>query len=216
MLSCVSGYLIPEGAGTGARERDRFPVIALARLERVYELRTERVLLRRWRAEDELEMTRINREPEVARWLNRPVDEAAIGGFFGVICGHWAQHGFGPWALESLEGERRGAFLGFAGLAYVPPLLSAAGSAPELGWRLDPAVWGRGLATEASIAACDDAFGRLEQPEVISIIHPRNERSQRVAVKLGMRRDRQIDNPVLGIGVDVWRLCAGQAARGDR
>jgi RimJ/RimL family protein N-acetyltransferase len=182
----------------------------------VDELRTKRVLMRRWRAEDEPEMTRINREPEVARWLNRPVDEAAIAGFFGAICGHWEEHGFGPWALESLEVERPGAFLGFAGLAYVPPFLSAAGSAPELGWRLDPAVWGRGLATEASIAARDDAFGRLQQPEVISVIHPGNERSQRVAVKLGMRRERQIENPVLGIEVDVWHLRAGQTARGGR
>jgi RimJ/RimL family protein N-acetyltransferase len=174
------------------------------------------LLLRRWRAEDEREMARINREPEVARYLNRPVDEAAIADFFGVICGHWEKHGFGPWALESLEPERRGAFLGFAGLAFAPPFLSAAGSAPELGWRLDPAVWGRGLATEASIAARDDAFGRLERPEVISIIHPLNERSQRLAMRLGMRRERRIGNPVLGIEVDVWHLRAGHTTRGGR
>ena len=64
------------------------------------------MLLRRWRAEDEREMARINREPEVARYLNRPVDEAAIAGFYAVICAHWERHGFGPWALESLEPER--------------------------------------------------------------------------------------------------------------
>jgi len=182
----------------------------------VDELRTERVLLRRWRAEDEREMARINREPEVARYLNRPVDEGAIAGFYAVICAHWEQHGFGPWALESLEPERSGAFLGFAGLAFVPSFLSAAGSAPEVGWRLDPAVWGRGLATEASIAARDDALGRLEQPELISVIHPQNERSQRVAIKLRMRRERQIENPALGIPVDVWHLRADQAAAGSR
>jgi RimJ/RimL family protein N-acetyltransferase len=182
----------------------------------VFEFRTERVLLRRWRAEDEREMARINREPEVARYLNRPVDEAAIAAFYAVICGHWERHGFGPWALESLEPDRGGAFLGFAGLAFVPSFLSAAGSAPELGWRLDPAVWGRGLATEASIAARDDALGRLEQPELISVIHPQNERSQRVAVKLGMRRERQIENPALGIAVDVWHLRVDQTARGVR
>ncbi len=176
------------------------------------ELRTDRVLLRPWRPEDEPEMARINREPEVARYLNRPVDAAAIAGFYGVISDHWEKHGFGPWALESLEPDRRGAFLGFAGLAFVPPFLSAAGSAPELGWRLDPAVWGRGLATEASTAARDDALGRLEQPEIISIIHPGNHRSQRVAVKLGMRRWRQIENPVLRIEVDVWHLRADQVA----
>jgi RimJ/RimL family protein N-acetyltransferase len=167
-------------------------------------MRTRRLLLRRWRPADEAEMARINREPEVGRYLNRPVDEAAVAAFYGLMVGHWQSHGYGPWALESVEAGQEGDFLGFAGLAHVPPFLAAAGAAPELGWRLDPAHWGRGLATEAAVAARDDAFGRLALPEIISIIHPLNARSQRVARKLGMARERQIDNPVLGIQVDVW------------
>jgi RimJ/RimL family protein N-acetyltransferase len=151
-------------------------------------------------------MAEINRDPEVSRYLNRPADESAVAAFFGQIVGHWDQHGYGPWALESLEPGLEGCFLGFAGLAHVPPFLSHAGTAPELGWRLGHAVWGRGLATEAAIAARDDAFGRLTLPEFISIIHPENQRSQRVAIKLGMRRQRQIENPMIGIEVDVWHL----------
>jgi RimJ/RimL family protein N-acetyltransferase len=204
------------GRGSRPEKRNAFLGAGVGTVEGVDELRTERVLLRRWRAEDEREMARINREPEVARYLNRPVDEVVIAGFFAAICGHWQQHGFGPWAVESLEPERSGAFLGFVGLAFVPAFLSAAGSAPELGWRLDPSVWGRGLATEASMAARDDALGRLEQPELISVIHPQNQRSQRVAVKLGMRHERQIENPALGINVDVWHLRSDQAERGVR
>jgi RimJ/RimL family protein N-acetyltransferase len=170
----------------------------------VDELGTPRLLLRRWRAEDEPAMAQINRDPEVGRYLNRPVDEAAVAAFFGLMTGHWERHGFGPWALESREPGLVGRFVGFAGLAYVPPFLSAAGAAPELGWRLSQSAWGRGLATEAALAARDDAFGRLALPAVISIIHPKNERSRRVAVKLGMQLGRQIKNPVLGIEVDVW------------
>jgi len=174
----------------------------------VDELRTDRLLLRSWQPEDEADMARINRDPDVAHYLNRPVDAASVAAFYGLIVGHWETHGFGAWALESLEPGHPGRFIGFAGLAYVPPFLAAAGSAPELGWRLDPAYWGRGLATEAAIAARDDAFGRLALAELISIIHPLNERSQRVAAKLGMTRQRQIENPVLGIEVDVWQLAA--------
>jgi RimJ/RimL family protein N-acetyltransferase len=172
------------------------------------ELRTDRLLLRPWRPEDEPEMARINRHPEVGRYLNRPVDAAAVAGFYTLITGHWDSHGFGPWALESLEPASYGQFIGFAGLAFVPPFLADAGPAPELGWRLDPDHWGRGLATEAAVAARDDAFSRLALPEVISVIHPGNTRSQRVAAKLGMARDRQIHNPVLGIDVDIWHLPA--------
>jgi RimJ/RimL family protein N-acetyltransferase len=170
----------------------------------VDELRTGRLVLRRWRPEDEPAMAQINRDPEVERYLNRPVDDQAIGAFYSQIVGHWETHGYGPWALESREPDLEGHFLGFAGLAHVPPFLAAAGSAPELGWRLRRSVWGRGLATEAALAARDDAFDRLSLPEIISIIHPENERSQRIAVKLGMQRWRRIENPVLGIEVDVW------------
>jgi RimJ/RimL family protein N-acetyltransferase len=170
------------------------------------EFRTERLLLRHWQPEDEAEMIRINQHPEVGRYLNRPVDADSVAAFFGQVTGHWAAHGFGPWALESTEAGLADRLVGFAGLAYVPPFLAAAGPHPELGWRLDPAVWGRGLATEAARAARDDAFGRLGLPEVISIIHPGNVRSQRVAGKLGMTVGRQVVNPVLGIPVDVWHL----------
>lgn len=172
------------------------------------ELRTERLLLRRWQPQDEPEMARINRHPEVGLYLNRPVDDAAVAAFYALMTGHWDSHGFGPWALESLEPASRGQFLGFAGLAFPPPFLAAAGPSPELGWRLDPAHWGRGLATEAAAAARDHAFTQLALPEVISIIHPANTRSQRVAAKLGMTRIRQIDNPALGIKTDVWHLPA--------
>jgi RimJ/RimL family protein N-acetyltransferase len=172
------------------------------------ELRTERLLLRQWRPGDEAAMAQINRDPDVGRYLNRPVDEASVVAFFGLMLDHWQAHGYGPWALESLEDGLAGRFLGFAGLAHLPPFLSAAGPAPELGWRLGRAAWGRGLATEAACAARDDAFGRLALPEVVSIVHPQNERSHRVAIKLGMHRWRRIKNPVLGIEVDVWHLAA--------
>lgn len=172
--------------------------------EFVDELETRRLLLRRWRAEDEAAMAEINRDLEVARYLNRPVDEMAVAAFFGLMVEHWENHGFGPWAVESREPGLQGRFVGFAGLAHVPPFLSAAGTAPELGWRLARAAWGRGLATEAALVARDDAFGRLAVPEIVSIIHPDNERSQRVAAKLGMRLRQRIQNPVIGTEVDVW------------
>jgi len=66
-------------------------------------------------------------------------------------------------------------------------------------------TWGRGLATEAATAARDDAFQRLALAELISIIHPENTRSRRLAGKLGMSLERQIDNPVLDRKVDVWQ-----------
>ena len=67
---------------------------------------------------------------------------------------------------------------------------------------------GHGYATEAALAARDDAFTRLALPELISIIHPANVRSQRVAAKAGMTIERQVFNEFLDRDVDVWQMPA--------
>ncbi|MEA2153968.1 MAG: hypothetical protein QOE11_108 [Solirubrobacteraceae bacterium] len=167
----------------------------------VDELRTERLRLRRWRDGDVAPMTAINRDPEVTRYLNAPTDEAAVAIFCARAAEHWGTHGFGHWAVELLDGG----FIGFTGVAY-PSFLPQVTGRPELGWRLARAAWGRGLATEAAVAARDDALGRLGLAELISIIHPANARSQSVARKLGMSIEMHAPHPVLGLDVEIWRI----------
>jgi len=171
---------------------------------------TERLMLRRWRADDEEAMVAINGDPEVTRYLNRPVDAAAVRSFLSASSAHWARHGFGPWALEGRSAPLRGRLLGFAGVAF-PTFLPEIAHRPELGWRLARDVWGRGLATEAAAAALEDARRRVGLRELIAIIHPDNRRSQRVARKLGMSLERSVHNPVLARNVDLWSRTVGRA-----
>lgn len=175
------------------------------------EILTPRLLLRRPRAGDAAPMEAVNRDREVTRHLNRPMDDASIKAFWTQMRFHWQQHGFGAFAVESREPGLEGRFLGFVGVAY-PTYLDPVADRPELGWRLARESWGRGLATEAAFVARDHALDELELPELVSIIHPRNERSRRVAEKLGMRVERQLHNPVIGIDVDVWALDARRRA----
>ena len=60
----------------------------------------------------------------------------------------------------------------------------------EVGYVLAKPYWGQGLATEAARASRDYAFARLGVDRVISIIQPGNVASQRVAIKNGMRHER--------------------------
>jgi len=176
----------------------------------VTQLRTARLLLRPWHSADEAPMVAINRDPEVQRYLNRPVSEAALAAFHGQLVAHWERHGFGLFAIEARAGEDAGALLGFAGVAY-PTFLPDLAERPEIGWRLARRAWGRGLATEAALAVRDHAFGALGLPELISIIHPDNARSIRVAEKLGMTRERHLWHAQLRRFVDVWALAAPAA-----
>jgi RimJ/RimL family protein N-acetyltransferase len=56
----------------------------------------------------------------------------------------------------------------------------------EIGYRIDPAYWNQGIATEAARAVRDHAFNDLHLSRVISLIHPDNAPSRRVAEKNGM------------------------------
>jgi RimJ/RimL family protein N-acetyltransferase len=61
----------------------------------------------------------------------------------------------------------------------------------EIGYRMRPDYWNQGLTTEAALAVRDHAFRDLKLPRVISLIHPENIASQRVAEKIGMSLEKQ-------------------------
>jgi RimJ/RimL family protein N-acetyltransferase len=175
------------------------------------ELSTPRLRLRRWSAEDQESMAAINSDPAVTQFLNSRMDgdpdaiATATAAFLLRSQEHWDEHGFGHWAVESREGPLAGRLIGFVGVAY-PAYLPEVADRPELGWRLGSESRGRGYATEAATAARDDAFTRLGLPALISIIHPENERSRRVATKLGMSIQFQVLIEAHDVTVDVWGM----------
>ena len=61
----------------------------------------------------------------------------------------------------------------------------------EIGYRLHPSHWNRGLATEAAQAVRDHGFRDLHLPRLISLIHPENAPSRRVTEKNGMILEKE-------------------------
>jgi RimJ/RimL family protein N-acetyltransferase len=149
---------------------------------------TDRLLLRPWRPAEDLDaVAAMNADPAVMRWVapNRPLSRAESAELLDRFVRHWDEHGFGLWALVPRH-EADAGCIGFAGLA-IPSFLPAVLPAVEVGWRLGSAWWGRGLATEAARASIEFGFERLGLRSIVSIVDARNERSLRVAEKLGMR-----------------------------
>ncbi len=62
----------------------------------------------------------------------------------------------------------------------------------EVGYMIAKSHWGSGYATEAALAVRDYGFERLGFDRLISLIHPDNVPSQRVAMKNGMRHERDV------------------------
>jgi RimJ/RimL family protein N-acetyltransferase len=170
------------------------------------ELKTPRLRLRGWRAADLDAFAAINARPEVVRYLGRaPMTRAETAEQLERITVHWEEHGFGLWAAEE---RATGRLTGFVGLSH-PFFLPAVMPAVEVGWRLDPDVWGRGLATEGGAASLRYGFDVLGLERILSIIDPRNEASRRVAAKLGMTAERRERHPSDGRLVEVWASIPG-------
>jgi RimJ/RimL family protein N-acetyltransferase len=148
----------------------------------VSEIETSRLLLRQWKNEDLAPYTRICADPEVMRYLSGPMTPKQSEEQLSQFVGHWEERGFGLWAVEE---KSSGAFLGFVGLLYQEQWPEGRHKT-EVGWRLDRSFWGRGLATEGARASLRYGFEELTLARIISIIHPKNIASRRVAQKLGM------------------------------
>ena len=115
------------------------------------------------------------------------------------------REGWGFWAVEVVGGAP---FIGMGGLHRVDPYFPFA-PAVEIGWRLHPAYWGHGYATEAALAALDYGFaGGLE--EIVAFTAVGNVRSQAVMRRIGMERDlaADFDHPALAAGQPAAAPCA--------
>ena len=114
---------------------------------------------------------------------------------------HWDEHGYG---LLAAEHRATGELVGRAG----PQFHGAWPDDPELGWGVDPAWWGRGIATEMGAACLGWAFGGLGLRRLVSITVEENRASRRVMEKLGFALLTTLSGPDPGTALWVHRLDA--------
>lgn len=168
---------------------------------------TDRLVLRLWDWEDLAPLTAVFAKPEVWRF---PFDR----GFTAKETADFLERALvkqdagtpTPWAAE-LRAERR--LVGYVGLS-VPEFLPEVMPAVEVGWRLDPGFWGRGLATEGAAGALDHGFGVFGLDEIVSIYQPDNVASGRVMQRLGMTFDRDTVFPGRDVALRVYRITRAQ------
>jgi RimJ/RimL family protein N-acetyltransferase len=146
-------------------------------------LRTQRLLLRPRSLADTDACVRMDREPDVTRYVSGPwsdpiahrafVEQRTLGPY---------PDGLGYWTLGDVDQPDE--FLGW--VLLIP--LDAIGPEIEIGWRLRPAFWRRGYASEAASAILRYGFDRLGLDEVVAEIDVDNAASISVAERIGMRR----------------------------
>ena len=155
-------------------------------------IRTDRLLMRRWRESDREPFAALNGDPETMLYFpSTHRDRAESDAFVEVIEARFEHQGYGLWALEVTE---TGHFIGFTGLNPMPDDVPGAGGV-EIGWRLVKHAWHRGYATEAATAALDVAFRGVGLAEIWSMTSVLNEPSQAVMRRIGLTEVARFDHP---------------------
>ncbi|MEO6020451.1 MAG: GNAT family N-acetyltransferase [Knoellia sp.] len=165
-------------------------------------LRTDRLVLRRWRATDLDPFAALNADPHVMRYFPSTQTREESAALIERATGNFDSLGYGLWAVDRLsradrtDRDQAGEFIGFVGLAPMHPGSPGAGGV-EVGWRLAASAWGQGLATEAARASVADGIQRVGLDEIWSWTAVANTPSQAVMQRLGMREYARTLHPDL-------------------
>jgi ribosomal-protein-alanine N-acetyltransferase len=175
-------------------------------------IESDRLILRRITPDDLAFYTRIHGDPDVARYLGdgRPRTAEQSSAWLDLVLSSYAELGLGALAVvrksdgaligrcglndlaieaEPAEGSIRKAWFGRRAAPAGVELIYE----PELGYTFDPSAWGQGYASEAARRVFAYAKEVLRLPRVISLIHPENTKSQRVAGKFGVQKETPVE-----------------------
>ena len=143
-----------------------------------YFLRSERLKFRWWKENDLPLAQQLWGDDAVSVPLGGPFSPAQVAERLARQIAHRAEIGSQYWPMFLAD---NGDFVGCAGLKP----WRVKDRIPELGYHLVPAMWGRGLATEAVHAVSRYGFETLGLPELFAGHHPGNQASANVLLKAG-------------------------------
>ena len=109
---------------------------------------------------------------------------------------HYKTHGFTFFAVDELITNT---FIGFIGIintsfeAHFTPCV-------EIGWRLQKESWGKGYATEGAKCCLEYGFKELHFKEIYAITPLLNKKSEKVMLKIGMKKQGVFEHPKIEDG----------------
>lgn len=167
-------------------------------------LRTPRLLMRQWREEDLAVLIAMGEDPKVMAHYPATLTPAQSEAVWQRLFDGIAERGWGLWATERAD---TGELIGFVGITP-PRHPTPYDPCVEIGWRLLPAHWGQGFATEAAQAALGFGFEALGLGEILAWTTLCNQRSQAVMERLAMTRDATtFEHPAIPVGSHLREHC---------
>jgi RimJ/RimL family protein N-acetyltransferase len=207
-LEPVSSSARPSGRRLGRERENRHDVGPGRPVTRT--LTTERLTLRAWQVTDAPAAVNVYGHPEVARWLSPAMDRVHDLATMRMVLQQWIAEDArlaapaGRWAIERTRDHR---VIGGAVLLPLPP----GDEDLEIGWQLDPAVWGQGYADEAMFTLASWAF-RHDVGELFAVLRPENTQTAATVRQNGMHWVGETSK-YFGLDLQVFRLRAADLDR---
>ncbi len=149
-------------------------------------IETNRLILRELVDTDVQGIYELDSDPEVHEYLgNHPISslkEAAD--VISFIKKQYIENGIGRLAIIEKE---TGTFVGWGGFKLITTVVNRHQHYPDLGYRFIKQHWGKGYATESSLAAIEYGFEQLKLPAIYATAHVENIRSIKVLEKAGLK-----------------------------
>ena len=156
-------------------------------------IETDRLSLRLWTQADLPSLQALCSDPAVMEHFPSTLSQAETENLLRRLIAQFEQRGHTYFLAERKD---TGAFIGFIGLAY-QDYESPCTPNVDIGWRLMPAAWGKGFATEGAMACLDFGFQTLKLEKIVSVCTKTNIGSEKVMQRIGMTKGGAFEHPKL-------------------
>lgn len=170
---------------------------------KIQTLKTERLILRSWKKEDEEPFFQLNSDEKVMEYFPSVLTREESDQMIMRMQNKMEKRGWGLWAVSLIE---NGTFIGFIGLNDIDSSILP-DSPIEIGWRLASHAWGKGYAQEGAKTVLRFGFEVLNLERIVSITAVQNKKSRNVMEKIGLHHDpsQDFDHPKLPLGHSLRR-----------
>ena len=161
-------------------------------------IETKRLLIRKFEAKDFKQLYNLDSNPLVHKYLyNSPMESyVEAKEYIQSQLTQYEKHGVGRLAVL----DKKNNFIGWAGLKFNDSMINNKTNFYDLGYRLKPNQWGKGIATEASKAILD-YYKNLKN--ICGIASVENIASNKVLIKSGLVYVNKFIDPING-KFDNW------------
>lgn len=161
-----------------------------------YLFQSQRLGFRTWTDRDIEPFAAMNSDPQVMQFFPNTLTAGQSSKLLKKIRSHFDQHGFGWFAVDTLQAEE---FIGSIGLNH-PTFQAWFMPCIETGWRLKKEAWNKGYATEGARRCLEYGFDILKFREILSWTSTLNDRSEKVMKKIGMSKIGEFAHPMIDPG----------------